>query len=61
MPPEVIYLVVFSLFQMVSEKQQKEAAPPVLSIENNSGKKMYSLAEVCEIFYPVTHYCCSSF
>uniref|UniRef100_A0A803MV80 SH3 domain-containing protein n=1 Tax=Chenopodium quinoa TaxID=63459 RepID=A0A803MV80_CHEQI len=32
--------------EMVSEKQQKEAAPPVLSIENNSGKKLYCLAEV---------------
>ncbi|KMS95114.1 hypothetical protein BVRB_012180 [Beta vulgaris subsp. vulgaris] len=37
--------------EMVSEKQQKEAAPPVLSIENNSGKKMYSLAEAIHPFY----------
>lgn len=36
--------------EMVSEKQQKEATPPALSIENNS-EKMYYLAEAIHPFY----------
>ncbi|CAO2823454.1 unnamed protein product [Amaranthus hypochondriacus] len=36
--------------EMVSEKQQKEAAPPTLSIEHNSEKKMYCLAEAIHPF-----------
>lgn len=35
--------------EMVSEKQQKEAIPPALSIENNS-EKMYFLAEAIHSF-----------
>lgn len=36
--------------EMVSEKQQKEATPPVLSIENNSEKTMYYLAEAIHAY-----------
>ncbi|KAH9627302.1 hypothetical protein KSS87_013547 [Heliosperma pusillum] len=35
---------------LVSEKQQKEATPPILSMENNSEKKMYYLAEAVHAF-----------
>jgi hypothetical protein len=32
---------------MVSEKQRKESAPPVISSENGLENKTYFLAEVC--------------
>lgn len=35
---------------MVSDRQKKESAPPVVVSENGSGKTMYFLAEVCFIF-----------
>ncbi|KAK9714472.1 hypothetical protein RND81_06G096800 [Saponaria officinalis] len=36
--------------ELVSEKQQKEATPPLLSMENNLEKKMYYLAEAVHAF-----------
>ena len=36
--------------QMVSERQKKESAPPVVMPENGTEKTMYFLAEVCYIF-----------
>lgn len=43
------------LFQMVSDKQRKESAPPVISSESGSGKTAYFLAEVCNAFYWFTN------
>lgn len=45
------YVLGWNLWQMVSEKQRKESAPPVISspvipLENVSEKTMYFLAEV---------------
>lgn len=36
------------LLQIVSEKQRKEAAPPVAPLNHTSDKTKYFLAEVCQ-------------
>lgn len=51
------YVMAWILWQLVSEKQRKESAPPVIPQENGSEKTMYFLAEVCYFSYPG---CCIS-
>ncbi|XVF27401.1 hypothetical protein REPUB_Repub14bG0103700 [Reevesia pubescens] len=40
--------------EMVSEKQRKESAPPVIAPENGSEKTMYFLAEAMHPFFPAS-------